>query len=81
MRYSKSMAKKSKKRTKRYQGEDAKLPPSASQPVVHRYEAVERSPLQEWWHEKKRVVKFSAYGVGGVVIFGWLLFELFQIVL
>ena len=79
--YIRSMAnKKSKKRTKRYQGEDAKLPTSAAQPIVHRFEAVDRGPLQQWWHDKKRVVKVSALTAGGVVIFAWLLFELFQIV-
>jgi hypothetical protein len=72
--------KKSKKRTKRYQGEDAKSPAASSQPVVHRYEAVERNKLQQWWHEKKRVVKVSAAVGGGAVAFGWLVFELFQII-
>ena len=70
--------KKSKKRTKRYSGEDAKSPAAVSQPVIHRYEAVERNKLQEWWHEKKRVVKVSSAVGGGLLVFGWLLFELLQ---
>lgn len=72
--------KKSKKRTKRYQGEDAKSSTSTSQPVVHRYEAVERNKVQEWWHEKKRIIKVSAGVGGGAVVVSWLVFELFQII-
>lgn len=79
MFYSRSMAKKSKKRTKRYHGEDARTISPSSQPVVHRYEAVERTALQQWWHEKKRIVKVSTLGGGGLLILFWLLFELFNI--
>ncbi|HRK40724.1 MAG TPA: hypothetical protein PLN95_01435 [Candidatus Saccharibacteria bacterium] len=72
---------KKKKRTKRYSGEDAKVQQAgSSEPVVHRYEAVERSRLGEWWHERKRMVKISAVIAAlsaGVI---WLLVELFQIV-
>lgn len=75
------MSKKSKKRTKRYQGEDAKSPnPTSSQPVVHRYEAVERSAVGQWWHDKRRTVKISAAVGGGLLLFVWLLFELLQII-
>lgn len=74
------MSNKSKKRTKRYSGEDAKVPTSAAQPVVHRYEAVERNALQEWWHTNKRTAKIVGYGGGGLVVFIWLMFELFQII-
>lgn len=77
------MSNKRKKRTKRYSGEDAKQPAAAStsQPVVHRYEAVERNKLQEWWHTKKRVVKPVGLAGGGLLIAGWLIFELFQVLL
>lgn len=69
--------KKVKKRTKRYQGEDAKhMNAVPSEPVVHRYEAVERSRLGEWWHTKKKVVRLSAIiatiGAGSI----WLITEL-----
>lgn len=74
------MPKKSKKRTKRYSGEDAKAPATASQPIIHRYEAVERNAAQEWWQNNKRVAKVVAYTAGGLTLFGWLLFELLQIV-
>ncbi len=76
------MAKKNKKRTKRYTGEDAKQlqPMSDSQPVIHRYEAVDRNALSQWWFEKKRTVKIVGGATGVVIIVGWLLFELFRIV-
>lgn len=74
------MAKKSKKRTKRYSGEDAKQVSTSSEPVIHRFEAVERNALQQWWHEKRRVVKISAGVGGGLLVFVWLVFELFQII-
>lgn len=78
MIYNGSMSKKSKKRTKRYHGEDAKVPTTTSEPIVHRYEAVERSAAGEWWHSHKRIVKVISYTGGGLVAFSWLLFELFQ---
>lgn len=47
---------------------------------ITRYKAVVRSPLGEWWHENyKRVRLFSLIGVG-VLIVGWLLFELFNLI-
>ena len=78
MIYNRDMSKKSKKRTKRYHGEDAKAPASAPQTVVHRFEAVERNAVQEWWQSNKRLAKVVGYTGGGLVIFGWLLFEMFQ---
>lgn len=76
------MSKKSKKRTKRYQGEDAKTPlKTSSEPIIHRYEAVERNRLQEWWHTNKRIVKIAGYTGGGLFLLGWLLFELISIIL
>ncbi len=72
---------KKKKRTKRYSGEDAKVQQAgSSEPVVHRYEAVERSRLGEWWHERKRMVKISAVIAALSAGIIWLLVELFQIV-
>ena len=56
------MSKKQKKRNKPYTGEDA-----ASRPVVHRYQAVVRSPIAEWWHDNKK--RLRTYGiVGGVAL-------------
>jgi hypothetical protein len=75
------MSKKSKKRTKRYQGEDAKRPAVASsEPVVHRYEAVERSRVSEWWQPRKKLFRLgaiiTAVAGGGI----WLIIELFQLI-
>ena len=80
MLYTGDMAKKSKKLTKRYSGEDAKAPSAPAQTVIHRYEAVERNAAQEWWHGNKRLVKVVGYTAGGLTLFGWLLFELLQII-
>lgn len=75
------MSNKQKKRTKRYQGEDAKQNQAvSSQPVVHRYEAVERSKAGEWWNGKKRIVRLGAIVSGVAVGGGWLIFELFRVV-
>jgi hypothetical protein len=54
-----------KKRNKVYTGEDAKV----VQPTVHRYQAVNRSALGEWWQKRKKIVKnTSLYGGGFVFI-------------
>lgn len=73
------MAKPKKKRTKRYQGEDARTHVQNS-PVVHRYEAVERNRLSQWWYERKRTLKpmlWLGLGVIGVV---WLIIELIRLI-
>ena len=76
------MAKKSKKRNKRYSGEDAKpLQPAAdTQTVVHRYEAVDRGTVGQWWFEKKRTVKIVAGVAALVIIVVWLIVELFKVI-
>lgn len=75
------MSKRNKKRTKRYTGEDAKqLQPAESQPVVHRYEAIDRGRIGQWWFEKKRTVKIIAGVAAIVLIIIWLIVELFQII-
>ena len=80
MFYTDTMSKKPKKRTNRYQGEDAKHRVVSSEPVVHRYEAVERSKLGEWWQPKKRFAKIGAIAAAGITGITWLLVELFQLV-
>ena len=74
--------KKQKKRTKRYQGEDAKRPnaPTTTEPVVHRYEAVERSRFSEWLQPRKRALRVAGTFLGGGAITIWLLIELLQMV-
>lgn len=75
------MSKKAKKRTKRYQGEDAKrTTPVSNEPVVHRFEAVERSQLSEWWQPRKKLFRFGAIATAVVTGSVWLLVELFQLV-
>lgn len=49
------MSRNHKKRNKPYTGADA-----ANRPVVHRYQAVMRSPLGEWWHDHKKQVRVAA---------------------
>lgn len=72
------MSKKTRKRNKQYRGEDARI--DSQGPTVTRYKAVVRSPLGEWWHDHKRVVKLSAGIGGGAIIVGWLLFEAIRLV-
>lgn len=47
------MTKQKKKRNKIYAGTDA----SVSRPVITRISAENRSPLRQWWFEKKRIAK------------------------
>lgn len=82
MIYTVGMSRRAKKRTKRYHGEDAKRTTLAtsSEPVVHRYEAVERSRLGEWWQPRKKLFRIgaiAAVATGGVV---WLVLELVRII-
>jgi hypothetical protein len=70
------MSKKHKKRNKPYTGIDA----APTQPVVHKYTAVVRSPLGEWWQGHKRAVKIIAYAGGGTLVFGYLLYEFFRMI-
>ena len=75
------MSRRAKKRTKRYQGEDAKhTVPASSEPVIHRYEAVERSRFGEWWQPRKKLFRFGI--IAAAVASGsiWLLVELLRIV-
>lgn len=70
------MSKKQKKRNKPYTGIDA-VP---SQPVVHKYVAVQRSPLGEWWHARKKAIILGLKVAGVTTIVVWLLYELFMVV-
>ena len=68
------MSKRHKKRTKRYQGEDAAS--SAPEQVVHHYEAVDRGRVGQWWFEHKKVTLTAAkVGAIGLAVV-WLLYEL-----
>lgn len=57
-----------------YTGEGAK----AAQPTVTRISAVHRNPLQQWWHEKKRIAKPIGIAAIAVAVVVWLLFELIR---
>ena len=60
------MAKQKKKRKKVYTGNDS----TVTRPTITRVSAVNRNKLQQWWCEKKRIVKpvGIASGVAGVVV-------------
>jgi len=75
------MSKRPKKRTKRYQGEDAKHLQSASndQPIVRHYTAVDRGPVGEWWQGKKRIVKIVAIALAIIILVVWSIYELIVI--
>ncbi len=61
-----------KKRNKTYTGPDAKV---SQTPAVHKYTAVERSKLSEWYQPRKTIIKrIAVYGGGGLVVIV-LLFE------
>lgn len=70
------MSRKHKKRNKPYTGEDA----ASTRPNIQRFQAVVRSPLGEWWHERKRTIKLIAMIGGGLVVFIYLMYELFNLV-
>lgn len=66
-----------KKRNKVYQGPDS----SQAMPTVTRYKAVVRSPLTQWWFDHKKQVRIIATVAGGVLIVGYLIYELIRIVM
>ncbi|MCA9339210.1 hypothetical protein KC939_02585 [Candidatus Saccharibacteria bacterium] len=71
------MAKKKKKRNKVYSGQDAAVP---SEPIVHRYTAVDRGRLGQWWFEKKKIIKYSTITVLVIIFISWLIIELIRMV-
>lgn len=68
------MSRKHKKRNKPYTGEDAAKPPT-----VHRYQAVTRSPLGEWWQDHKRRFKIGAIVAGVVFLVVYAVYELIRL--
>ena len=73
------MSKKHRKRTKKYHGEDAAAP-VPSEPIVHRYSAVERGKVGQWWYEHKTTTKTIAKTSAIILVVLWLLFELLRLV-
>lgn len=47
---------------------------------ITRYKAVVRSPLGEWWHDNKKRVRIGALAGGGVLLVGWLIYELLNLI-
>jgi hypothetical protein len=70
------MSRKHKKRNKPYTGEEA----TPQQPVVHRYTAVVRSPMGEWWHEHKRQAKMIGWLTGGGLVVALIIFGLIDLI-
>ncbi len=66
------MAKRNKKRNKVYRGEDASVPVKET---VHRYKAVVRSPLGEWWQSRKKLIKRLTIALVIIVVVVWLIIE------
>lgn len=59
------MGKNKRKRSKKYSGDDA----VRQAPVVHRFSAVERSWLGEWWQNNKTTVyiRLAQIGVASII--------------
>lgn len=74
------MSKKQKKRTKRYSGDDARTSGVAGQnkPVVHRYEAKQRTAPGQWLYEHKRGIKYSLIATGVIAFIGLLIVGIVQ---
>jgi hypothetical protein len=71
------MAKQRKKRTKKYTGADAAM----TRPSVTRVQAVSRSRIGQWWHDRKRVVKPILIATAVVLVIAWLIFELIRLII
>lgn len=56
--------KQKKKRTKKYQGINAKV----STPIVTRVSAEERSQLKEWWLQYRQLVRIGGAFVGIIAV-------------
>lgn len=61
--YNRRMAKSKKKRNKKYSGADA----ATTRPTITRVQAVNRSRLGQWAHERKRLIK-TAGGIALVAV-------------
>lgn len=69
------MSKPKKKRSKRYQGSDARQ----HRPKVIRVEAVKRSKQAQWWHDNRRRVSIGAAITAVAAILALVFFELLRI--
>lgn len=70
-------AKQRKKRNKPYRGLERASQPK---PSVHRYTAVQRSPMGEWWHKRKKLVIRLVIAVAAIALISWFLVEAFALI-
>lgn len=70
------MGQQKKKRTKKYSGADA----ASARPSITRVQAVNRSKIGQWWHEKKRVAKPILIAAAVAIVIIWLIIELVRII-
>lgn len=70
------MSKPKKKRNKPYTGAGS----NATRPQTIRIEAVKRSKLQQWWLDRKRVVKPVAITTLVVTLLAYFVYELLRLV-
>lgn len=69
------MAKQKKKRNKQYKGSGAAL----AQPVITHVSAVKRNKVQQWWVDKKRIIKPVAIAAGIAFVVIILVIELIRL--
>lgn len=70
------MGKQKKKRNKKYTGRDAAM----TRPSITRVQAVNRSRLGQWWHDRKRVLKPILIVSTVVIVVVWLIVEFVRII-
>lgn len=70
------MSKQKKKRTKRYQGADAKT----ARPNIIRVEAVKRSKTGQWWHDNRRRVYIALAMAAVVFVLSLVVVEIFRLI-
>ena len=64
-----------KKRTKKYQGVDAKI----TKPIVKRYSVEDTSKFKRWWRDNKPEIIIRGVQVGGVIaisLLAWVTWKL-----
>jgi hypothetical protein len=74
--YNEYMSKHKKKRNKTYTG----IGSTSTPPTVTRIQAVNRSPIGQWWFERKKIIKPIAKTTAVVLVVSYLLFELLRII-
>lgn len=70
------MAKKKKRRLKKYQGQEASL----TKPKLTRISAIHRGPVKQWWFDNKRLARPITIVSVIIIVIVILLFELFRVI-